>query len=91
MRFYKLITDGYIIAIGTGSNGDEITESEYNEIMSIIKTPREEPPTDYIWMLRADTLEYELVYSPAPTPEEPEAEISDYKSALTELGVDMND
>ena len=48
MRYYKTIDDGYITAIGTGGGGTEITESEYNEIMTVIqnKPPRTET-TDY--------------------------------------------
>ena len=42
MRYYKLIENGYITAIGTGGGGTEITEQEYNQIMGIIqsKPPR---------------------------------------------------
>lgn len=48
MRYYKLIENGYITAIGTGGGGTEITEQEYNAIMSAIqnKPPRTEN-TDY--------------------------------------------
>lgn len=37
MRYYKQISDNYIISIGTGSGGEEIIESEYNELESIIQ------------------------------------------------------
>ena len=37
MRYYKQTSDNYIPAIGTGCGGEEITEAEYNEIMSIIQ------------------------------------------------------
>lgn len=48
MRFYKQTADGYIISIGTGAGGTEITESEYNEIMSAIKNkPEATETTDY--------------------------------------------
>lgn len=48
MRYYKNVEDGYIMAIGTGGGGVEITESEYNTIMSVIhnKPPRT-GTTDY--------------------------------------------
>ena len=36
MRYFKRIEDGYIIMIGTGNGGTEITDAEYDEIMSII-------------------------------------------------------
>ena len=37
MRYYKQISDNYIIAIGTGYGGEEISETEYNERMAIIQ------------------------------------------------------
>lgn len=48
MRYYKTIDNGYITAIGTGGGGTAITESEYNQIMTVIqnKPPRTET-TDY--------------------------------------------
>lgn len=47
MKYFKQISDGYIVCIGTGG-GTEITETEYNEILSIIhdKPPATET-TDY--------------------------------------------
>lgn len=50
MRFYKQTADGYITAIGTGAGGTEITESEYNEIMTVIHNKPE----------ATDTLDYQL-------------------------------
>lgn len=38
MRYYKQEVDNYIKAIGTGSGGTEITETEYNFILSIIQS-----------------------------------------------------
>lgn len=68
MRYYKLISDGYILSIGTGNGGTGITESEYNEILSVIQSkPSKTETTDY--HLREDLTweEYEL-----PKPEEDE-------------------
>lgn len=43
MRYYKRISDNHILAVGTGNGNDEITEQEYNEIMSVIQScPNEE-------------------------------------------------
>lgn len=36
MRYYKIISEGYILGIGTGAGGEEITETEYNTILSAI-------------------------------------------------------
>lgn len=38
MRYYKRISDNYILSIGTGNGNGEITEQEYNEIMSVIQS-----------------------------------------------------
>ena len=37
MKHYKLIKNGYLVLIGIGAIGDEITESEYNIIKDIIR------------------------------------------------------
>ena len=37
MRYYKLIENDTIIAIGTGYGGTEITEAEYNAMLSEIR------------------------------------------------------
>ena len=37
MRYYKLIENDTIIAIGTGPGGTEITEAEYNTLLSEIR------------------------------------------------------
>ena len=36
-RYYKQTDDVYILAIGTGYGGEEISETEYNEIIAIIQ------------------------------------------------------
>lgn len=43
MRYYKLIKDGYLTAIGTGNGGNEITEEEYNSLLSHIQSCPEAP------------------------------------------------
>lgn len=37
MRYYKQISGDYIFAIGTGTGGTEITESEYNALLIEIR------------------------------------------------------
>ena len=67
MRYYKRISDNHILAIGTGNSNDEITEQEYNEIMSVIQScPNEEGKgyrlkTDLTWE------EYDLPPVPEPS------------------------
>ena len=36
MRYYKKVENDYIPLVGTGHGGEEIAESEYNEILSVI-------------------------------------------------------
>lgn len=64
---YKTITDGYIAYIGT-SGGTEITEEEYNAILTTIRN-RPTPPEGKGLRLKADLTweEYDL---PEPEPEE---------------------
>ena len=72
MRFYKETDDDYILAIGTGSGGTEITESEYNEILSVIQNkPARTATTDY--RLKTDLTWEEYEHEPDPEPE-PDAE-----------------
>ena len=37
IRYYKIIQNDSIIAIGTGAGGVEITEAEYNDLLSEIR------------------------------------------------------
>lgn len=41
MRFFKLIQNYSVIAIGTGPGGTEITEGEYNELLAMIREKAE--------------------------------------------------
>ena len=74
MRYYKQLSDNYIIAIGTGPGGTEITETEYNSILSVIQSRPTSETQGY--RLRADlTWEaYDLPPEPEPSDED---EISD--------------
>lgn len=38
MRYYKMIIDSYLVAIGNGSGGTEITVDEYAELLNIIRS-----------------------------------------------------
>ena len=72
----KLIIDGYIAALSTGG-GTEITEAEYNEILTIIHNkPAATETTDY--RLREDlTWEESPIDPPDPDPDIDEAEAFD--------------
>lgn len=68
--FYKYINDRYIIGVGTGSGGEEISEQEYNSILEKINN-RPEAPDDYSYRLTT-AMEWELCETPniEPTVEE---------------------
>lgn len=36
MRYYKIVVNGYLVAVGTGAGGIEITEHEYNDLLLLI-------------------------------------------------------
>lgn len=68
--FYKYINDKFIIGVGTGSGGEEITEQEYNNILDKINN-RPEAPEGYSYRLTT-AMEWELAEIPKiePTTEE---------------------
>lgn len=68
MRCYKILDNNYILAIGTGKGGEEITESRYNEILSILRN-RPTAPDGFAYRLTKE-LEWELYE--LPPMEEPE-------------------
>lgn len=73
MKWYAIITDGIILAIGCGNSckpETEITEAEYNKLLSIIHN-RPIPPDGYDYKLKADNLEWELYEIPQEDEEEP--------------------
>ena len=76
MRFYKLIENGYILAIGTGGGGTEITEQEYNTIMEVIhQKPARTETKDF-------RLTESLTWEEYNRPPEPEDEEIDDGEAL---------
>lgn len=75
MRSYKSVFGGYILSVGTGNGGTEITEDEYNEILSVIHNkPKATDTTDY--RLREDlTWEAYPIEPPDPDPDIDDAEL----------------
>lgn len=70
MRYYKLIEDGYVTAIGTGVGGVEIPVDEYNEILNLVKN-KPTADTGYDYRLK-DDLTWELVEVPIIEPTDDE-------------------
>lgn len=63
MKWFKNIKDEYITVIGTGAGDVEITQEEYENILSVIRN-RPTPEAGYDYRLRTD-LTWELVEAPA--------------------------
>jgi hypothetical protein len=81
MRYYKKIEGDFLLAIGTGVGGEEITNEEYEHILSVIRNcPTAEP--GYQYRLKAD-LAWELVEAPAA---DTDPEISDAEALAIILG-----
>lgn len=62
MRYYKMIDQGYLLQIGTGFGGEEITEEEYRTIHEIIRAVPP-APDGYDYRLKGD-LTWELYELP---------------------------
>lgn len=84
MMYWMQIIKSYITAIGTGRGNIEITQQEYERILSMLRNPHE-APDGYIYRL-TEKLEWELNETPAE-PEEAEASEADYQAALAQMGV----
>ena len=84
MRYHKAVNEGYVILIGIGNGGTEITEPEYNTIMQKIQN-KPVDPEGYAYQLRADSLEWELVKLPPiePEPLTDEESLTRYANELT--------
>lgn len=87
MRHYKTMDNGCIVSVGTGTGGEEITEFEYTEILTVIRS-KPSARDGFDFRLKADRTWEECELMPAP-PEEEEAEAADYEAALREVGVDV--
>ena len=68
LRRYKRIEDGYLIGIGVGGGGTEITAAEYAALAAIIAA-KPTPPEGYDYRLRED-LEWQTYLLPEPEEED---------------------
>lgn len=57
MRYFKTVKNGYILTVGTGGGGVEISENEYRKLYDVFMNR----PKDYrgIYELCTDTLTWE--------------------------------
>lgn len=74
-QYYKYICGGYIVSIGIGGGGTEISEAEYNEILAVIRAKPE----------RTDTTDYKLTVDLTwePFPVDPPSDEIDAEEALS--------
>lgn len=91
--YFKKIDGDYITAIGTGSDGEEITQEEYESILSVIHN-RPTPEVGYDYRLKTN-LTWESVELP---PELDDAQheyernlLAEYKKELAELDAALLD
>lgn len=85
MRYYKMISNGYLLSVGHGGNtGEEISEAEYNVILETIRNAPT-APEGHGYRLTAE-LEWELYEMPVVEVED-DATDTDYQNALREMGV----
>ena len=82
-RYYKQTDDVYILAVGVGVDGIEISADEYSEILSIIQNRPIAEGKGY--RLKADLTweEYDLPPEPEPSDED---ELSDTQALNILLG-----
>lgn len=73
MRYYKLKNGDYLLSVGTGNGGEEITETEYDNIMDVIRSGPT-APEGYGYRMKSD-LTWELWELPV-TPEDADHEIT---------------
>ena len=84
MGYYKYINGDYIEGIGEATGDGNITESEYNEILSVVQN-RPTPREGYGLKLKTDLTWEEYLLPPEPVPEPTEEE--DMQMALDVVGV----
>lgn len=91
MKYYKTLNDGYLVCVGVGSGDTEITEPEYNELLSIIHDRPVLLLTGFDYKLKTDNLEWELVELSEPSEyDDTDATEYDYITALQDLGVNVD-
>ena len=80
MKYFKTTNGNYILSVGTGAGGTEITETEYNEIMSAIQNkPQATDTTDY-------NLKEDLSWEPYEIEQIEEPDIDDAEALNILLG-----
>ena len=83
MKYYKTVDIDFIVSVGTGSGGVEITEQEYAEVLAVIRNK----PTardGYDYRLKTDLTWEEYALPPIePEPPTDEEALTRYANTLT--------
>ena len=103
MRYYAQYNESNtLIAIGTGTGGQEITETEYNSLLSMIREKAKLVDQLYLkeitiddvpaeWQEEIQRRVDERIACEGEAANNEEATVEDYINALTEVGVIDND
>ena len=83
MRYYKILKDGYILSIGKGSGGEDLTESEYTQILDSIRN-KPTAPDGHEYRLKSD-LTWERLELPV-APEDADPDLTDSEALAIILG-----
>lgn len=91
--FKKIVSNGYILGVVEVDKNGNISEEEFLKIKEIAKTRPSEDGFDF--MLKNDDLMWDKIPIPSDdeipqSVEKEEATESDYLSALSKMGVDLN-
>lgn len=85
--YFKIVSDEFILGVGTGNGGTQISQAEYQTISELIQE-RPFAPSGYTYML-TEALEWQLVELPPAPPVDDPATPEDYEDALSKLGVSV--
>ena len=83
MRYYKILQDGYILSIGKGAGGEDLTELEYTQILDSIRN-KPTAPDGYDYRLKSDLTWERLELS--VTPEDADPDLTDSEALAIILG-----
>lgn len=82
MRYFEIEKDGYVLAVGIGKSGEEITAEEYGRILDAIRN-HPVSPEGYGYRL-TEGLEWELYE--IPVVEENDPDLTDEEALAIILG-----
>lgn len=85
MHYVKMVSNGYILSVGKTDDDwvsdNRISKEEHDELVEMLNR-QPSAPEGYVYMLRADTLEWELFELP-PMPEDDELSAEEALEIIT--------